>query len=102
MKTFKKFLNEIDNAPVSSGDIVRALRKSFNMTLKELEYVSGIRDTHLSAIENDSYELTKKNAERLAASLGVHPSVILFPEGYVKSDEMKKIEKKAKLYLKLK
>jgi len=39
----------------------------------------AVEVAHLSAIENDAYELTKKNPEKIAVSLGVHPLIILFP-----------------------
>ena len=67
--------------------------------LKDVEAISGIRETHLSALENDNYELTKKYAEKLGATLGVHPTVLLFPEGYESSSELKAIEKRAKKLL---
>lgn len=102
-KSLISILNEFDNdQSLTSGLAVRLLRKSLNFTLKDVQALTGIRETHLSAIENDAYELTKKNAEKIAASLGVHPSIILFPEGYSKSSEIKKIEAKAKLLLKKK
>lgn len=99
MKSLKSVLAEIDPRPISSGEIIRALRKSLGFTLKDVEIISGIRETHLSAIENDSYELTKKYAEKLAATLGVHPAVILFPEGIRPSFEIKLIEKRRKKML---
>lgn len=96
MKAMKEILKEIDNSALSSGEAVRVIRKSLGFTLKDLAEISGIRETHLSAIENDSYEISKKNAERLGASLGVHPATILFPEGVEKSKEIKEIEKRRK------
>jgi transcriptional regulator with XRE-family HTH domain len=98
MQSFKKFLKELDPEDVTSGQIIRALRKSLGFTLKDVEAISGIRQTHLSAIENDSYELTKKYAEKLAATLGVHPNVILFPEGRKPNEEIKEIEKRRKKF----
>lgn len=102
MKSFKNVLREIDPAPVTSGEIIRALRKSLGFTLKDVESISGIRETHLSAIENDSYELTKKYAEKLAATLGVHPALILFPEGVDANPEIKEIEKRRKKFISMK
>ena len=96
MKSFKSVLKELNPTTVSSGQIIRALRKSIGFTLKDVESISGIRETHLSAIENDAYELTKKYAEKLAATLGVHPSIILFPEGVDPSEEIRAIEKKGR------
>lgn len=102
MKSLKSILQEIDPHPVTSGQIIRAFRKSLGFTLKDVEAISGIRETHLSAIENDAYELTKKNAEKLAATLGVQPTILLFPEGVHPSAEIKAIEKRRKKMLALK
>lgn len=99
MKLLKSVLEEIDPAPVTSGQIIRAFRKSLGFTLKDVEAISGIRETHLSAIENDAYELSKKNAEKLAATLGVQPTILLFPEGVQPSAEIKAIEKRRKKLL---
>ena len=92
MKSMKSLLKEISSSILTSGQIIRAIRKSLGFTLKDVEDISGIKETHLSAIENDFYELSKKNAEKLAATFGVHPTILLFPEGTEPNDEIKKIE----------
>lgn len=99
MKSMKAILKEIDSSELSSGEAVRVIRKSLNLTLKDLSEISGIQETHLSAIENGSYEISKKNAERLGAALGVHPATLLFPEGIEKSVEIQEIEKRRKKVL---
>lgn len=99
MKSLKHVLQEIESAEVTSGQIIRAIRKSLGLTLKDVELISGIKEPHLSSIENDSYELTKKYAEKLGASLGVHPTILLFPEGHESSTEIKAIEKRRKKIL---
>lgn len=99
MKSMKAILKEIDSSELSSGEAVRVIRKSLSLTLKDLAEISGIQETHLSAIENGSYEISKKNAERLGAALGVHPATLLFPEGIEKSVEIQEIEKRRKKVL---
>lgn len=99
MKSMKAILKEIDSSELSSGEAVRVIRKSLNLTLKDLAEISGTQETHLSAIENGSYEISKKNAERLGAALGVHPAPLLFPEGIEKSIEIQEIEKRRKKIL---
>jgi transcriptional regulator with XRE-family HTH domain len=99
MKSLKSILNEVEPKPVTSGQIIRAIRKSLELTLKDVESISGIRETHLSAIENDAYELTKKYAEKIAATLGVQPWLILFPEGNSPSPEIREIQKRRKKLL---
>jgi len=41
--------------------------------------------------------MTSYYAERLGAALGIHPSLLLYPEGWVKvTPELKDIERRAK------
>lgn len=97
-RNFKDLLNEIDPSPLTSGKVIRAIRKNFKMTLKEIEQLTGIKEPNLSAIENDRMELTKHYAEILGAALGIHPSSLLFPDGYeIESKELKAIERKAEI-----
>ena len=102
MKELLGVLNEIDSKPLSTGETIRLIRtKRYNLTLKDIESITMIKETHLSAIENNKMELSLKNAKKLGAALGVHPSVLLFPEGdYEKTDEIKEIEKRRSQILK--
>ena len=96
-KNFKDVLNEIDPSPSTPGKTLRAFRKNFEITLKDLEDVTGIKESNLSALENERTEMTSYYAERLGAALGIHPSLLLYPEGWVKmTPELADIEKKAK------
>ncbi|MCB9059988.1 MAG: helix-turn-helix transcriptional regulator [Halobacteriovoraceae bacterium] len=87
----------------TSGEIVRAYRKCFGMTLKDLEKLTGIKMNNLSAIENDRVELTVKSASKIAAALGSHPQDLLFPNGdFKKSKDIKKIERSREKFLRQK
>jgi transcriptional regulator with XRE-family HTH domain len=77
-KELKKIL-DIENEVITPGRYVKALRQSFHITQKELEELTGIQNTNLSAIENDKKEIGVKTAKILAAALGVDPQNILFP-----------------------
>lgn len=95
-RDFKDLLNELDPSELTPGKLIRSIRKNFDLTLKEIEGLTGIKEPNLSAIENDKMELTKKTAEIMAAALGVHPSTLLFPSGtFAKSRELKEIERKS-------
>ncbi len=72
-------LEQVQSTP---GSIVRAFRKNFGLTLKNLEKVTGIDETNLSAIENNKREVGLKSAILLAAVFGIDPDQILFPNGY--------------------
>jgi transcriptional regulator with XRE-family HTH domain len=93
---FLDLLNEIDPSELTPGILVRSIRKNFGFTLKEIEELTGIKEPNLSALETDKMEMTKHYAEILGAALGVHPSSLLFPNGfYAKSKEVKEIERKS-------
>jgi transcriptional regulator with XRE-family HTH domain len=70
------------------------------MTLKEVEEVTGIRESHLSAIEHGKIEMTQHYAEVFAAAFGLHPTAFLYPRGeFKKSKELEAIERRAKKYI---
>lgn len=100
MSSFKKLLQEFGATEAASHETVRTFRKGLGMTLKEVEDVTGIRESHLSAIENGKIEMTQHYAEVFAVTFGVHPTVFLYPNGeFKKSKELESIEKKAQKYI---
>jgi transcriptional regulator with XRE-family HTH domain len=97
MSSFKKLLQELGATEATPNETVRTFRKGLGMTLKEVEEVTGIRESHLSAIENGKIEVTQYYAEVFAVTFGLHPTVFLYPNGeFKKSRELESIEKKAK------
>lgn len=97
MSDFMDLLNELDETPTTTGQLIRAFCKSFGITQRNIAELTGIKEPNVSAICNDKLSLTVENAKKIGAVLGVHPSVILFPEtSYKKTKEIKEIEKKAK------
>jgi transcriptional regulator with XRE-family HTH domain len=93
MKAFSK----VKKVVASPGQVVRAFRTSFGITLKELEEVTGISQTNLSAIENDRLDIGVRRTIRIAAAFGIDPEQILFPEGYRRDedDEAERIRARA-------
>jgi transcriptional regulator with XRE-family HTH domain len=93
---FMDLLNSLDLQKTTSGSLVRAIRTNFGFTLKDIESITGIQESNLSAIENDRMELTKKKAEEIGIALGIHPGSLLFPNGYFeKTQHLIEIEEKA-------
>ncbi len=89
-------VNGIEGGALTVGSMLRAFRKGRGFTLKNLEDLTGVSQTHLSALENNKIELGVKRAGLLAAALGVRPQDILFPNGkWKKTREHLSIEKKA-------
>lgn len=92
-----KSMNDFFIKETTAGKMIRSFRTNFQITQKELSEVIGISETNLSAIENDRRELGVALATRIGAFLGIHPSLLLFPNGQASAIEKHKdIIKKAK------
>lgn len=100
MASLKKLLDELGASDTAPSQAVRLFRKGLGMTLKEVEEVTGIRESHLSAIENGKIEVTQHYAEVFAAAFGLHPTAFLYPNGeFNKSKDLEAIERRAKKYI---
>ncbi|NJL26101.1 MAG: helix-turn-helix transcriptional regulator [Calothrix sp. SM1_5_4] len=64
-----------------SGDIVRAFRKMAGLTQADLAEVTGIAESHISAIESGRVKIGIDRALAFAAAFGIDPDRILFPNG---------------------
>jgi transcriptional regulator with XRE-family HTH domain len=94
MKRMIDVLEELSPGPLTSGQVIRALRNSLRFTLKDVEKITGLSEQRLSSLENDRSSLTVKNARKISAALGVNPFTILFPNGPdFKDKEIQKIER---------
>lgn len=101
-KDFLEVMDKLMEHPSSSGSLVRAFRKKFKLTQKDLENITGISESNISAIEHDRVELGVKRAEMFAVVFGIHPSTLLYPnDKWTKSKEIIAIEKRAARYLKI-
>jgi transcriptional regulator with XRE-family HTH domain len=93
MVTREKKKNELldmlsDSFPeeMTPGGIIKAKRKAYKITLKEVEEITGISQTNLSLYENDKKNLGYVQATKIGIAIGLHPMTILFPNG-IKGDE---------------
>ncbi len=79
------------------GSVIRAHRRNWKITLRELAETTGIAESNLSLIENDKVEIGVRRATLIGAALGVDPALILFPNGpegsYAK--EVERVTRKA-------
>ena len=100
----KRMLNILEDLvpeKATSAEVLRAFRKREGFSLDDLEQITGIAATNLSAIENGKIEMTKHYAEIFAAALDVHPNVLLYPNGsFVKDKKLVEIELKARKFRK--
>lgn len=101
-KDMLEFLDEVMDKPSTTGSLIKAFRKKMAMTQKDLEEITGISESNISAIEHDKVDLGLKRAEMLAVVFGVHPSTLLYPNRrWEKSKEILAIEKRAAKFLKI-
>ncbi len=95
-----KNLNNLFIKATTAGKMIKAFRTNFHVTQKEMSEVVGISETNLSAIENDRREIGTELATRIGAFLGIHPSLLLFPNGQeAEVNKHKDIIRKAKRLL---
>jgi plasmid maintenance system antidote protein VapI len=80
--SFMALLNQYDSEAPTPGRIAKSFRVNSEFTLKEVSLLTDIPDTNLSKLENNKLSMTSQYAERIAAVYGVHPAIILYPEGY--------------------
>ena len=62
---------------VSVGESVRIIRELQELTQSDLEALTGIPQSALSAIENDRINLDVERAKVLARALNVHPAALM-------------------------
>lgn len=92
----KEALKVFSVPKTSAGEIIKAFRKNFEIGQEDMAWACGISQANLSAIENGRREIGPKNAVRIAAFLDIHPSILLFPNGYQNTPEFKEVAKKRK------
>jgi len=80
----------------TAGDIIKAFRKNFEISQDAIAWACGISQANLSAIENNRREIGPKVAVKLAAFLGVSPTILLYPNGYQNLLEYKEVLQKKK------
>lgn len=71
----------------STGDLVKAFRKNFEIKQDTMAAACGISQANLSAIENGRREVGPHVALRLSAVMGLSLEIVLFPGGYQEEPE---------------
>ncbi len=103
MKNMRTVLHEILGEDVSPAEALRAYRIKAGISQDQMQEITGVARSNISALENDRMEMTSHYAIIFGAVLKIHPAEILFPNGkVVKTAEILKIEKKAAAFLKKK
>jgi transcriptional regulator with XRE-family HTH domain len=85
----------------TSGELIRAQRTGFGLTLKDLCEATGVLPSYLSAIETGRSPIGPELAYILAAALGLSAKMILMPRGYESpfKNRISTVEKKMKIIL---
>ena len=65
---------------LTTGSSIRIAREISHLSLEDLARQLRIPISDLKALENDTKILGLERAKRLAYALGIHPSVLLFPD----------------------
>ncbi len=81
MKINKKdFVRAKVNRKISPGEMLNTLRELQELTQKELAHRTGISQSNITAMENNTSQIGRERALALATTLKVHPAIILFPD----------------------
>jgi len=79
MNDMKDFRRARKNVEVSAGESVRIIRELQEISQNDLEKLTGIPQSTISAIENGRVQLGVERAKVLARALHCHPAVLVFP-----------------------
>lgn len=74
---------------LTTGEVIRMLRKLKGWTQAELSARSGISATNISLLENERVNIGKRRAVQLAKAFDIHPAIIMFPE--YEAEEIRKV-----------
>lgn len=101
MDKFKSLLKEFIPER-TSGWVIKANRIALGLTHDDLEKITGIEATNISAYENNRKEMGKLIANKFAAALGILPQSILYPNGLEEDAEIVLIKKRSQQIIKQK
>ncbi len=100
MKKMRKVLHKILENELTPGEVIRGARVEAKISQEDMEKISGIKRSNISALENDRIAMTSHYAEIFGTILKLHPADILYPNRVVKkTDIITKIEKRVARFL---
>jgi len=102
MKKKNEFLEMIKDffpEQMTSGQIMKAKRLNYNITLEEVSEATGISQSNLSMYENDKKKIGLVQATKIGLVIGLHPMSILFPNGHHSDERFKKVAANGKKLL---
>src|SRR5258708_606491 len=87
---------DIFKAAQTTGDLIKAFRKNFEIKQDDMAHACKISQANLSAIEKNRREVGPRIALRLAAFMGLSPDVVLYPGGYEAESEYQEVRTRSK------
>ena len=84
-------MNRKSRCVLTPGQVVKELRLKKGWTQKILSDITGMAISNISNLEHGRSILGEERAILLAEALEVKPHIILFPNGYERSDLQNKI-----------
>jgi transcriptional regulator with XRE-family HTH domain len=76
----KDFVKAKVHCSLTPGEALKMLRELQNLSQSDLAKLTGISQSNISALENNTRQLGRERALVLAKALRVHPAVLLFPD----------------------
>ena len=77
---YNEFQGATSHAHVTPGEALKILRELQGFSQTELEELTHISQSNISALENSKKQMGRERALILAKALKVHPAVLLFPD----------------------
>ena len=96
---FSSMLEEFFPEKMTPGEVIKAKRKNYGITLDEVQKVTGIPQSNLSLYENDKKPIGLLQATKIGLAIGLHPITILFPNGIEDDKRFKGIAERSKKLL---
>lgn len=97
----RPFIQSILGDDLTPGEVLRGLRIQAGVSQEQLQEITGIQRTNISALENGRISMTSSYADIFAVALKAHPADILYPKRkFKKTNELRKVEKRAQALLK--
>lgn len=98
----RDMLDDFFPEKLTPGMVIRAKRKNFGITQKEVAEATGITESNISKYENDHEPIGYVQATKIGLAIGLSPLTILFPEGIEKDERFTEVAKKGGKLLKSK
>lgn len=81
MKIDKKdFVKARVHAHLTPGEALKMIRELQGLSQADLAKKTGINQSNISALENNTRQMGRERAIIFAKALKVHPAVLLFPD----------------------